>query len=51
MPSASAVIEEDMDETDCYHYSNVIMSALASQFTGVSIDGQPFVQAKIKENI
>ena len=32
------------------HYSDVIMSAIVSQITGVSFV-QPFVQAQIKENI
>ena len=35
---------------DARHYSDVIMSALASQIAGVSMV-QPFVQAQIKENI
>ena len=33
------------------HYSDVIMSMMASQITGISIVAQPFVQAQIKENI
>ena len=33
-----------------YHYSDVIMSAVASQITSVLFT-QPFVQAHIKENI
>ena len=33
------------------HYSDVIMSAIASQITDVSIVVQPFVQAQIKGNI
>ena len=32
------------------HYSDVIMSAMASQITGVSMFAQLFVQAQIKEN-
>ena len=31
------------------HYSDVIMNALASQITGVSIVAQPFLQAQIKK--
>ena len=33
------------------HYSDVIMSVMASQITSVSIFAQPFVQAHMKENI
>ena len=33
------------------HHSDVIMSVMASQITGISMVGQPFVQAQIKENI
>ena len=33
------------------HYNDVIMGAIASQPTGVSIFAQPFVKAQIKENI
>ena len=33
------------------HYSDAIMRAMASQITDVSMFGQPFVQAQIKENI
>ena len=33
------------------HYSDVAMSAMASQITGVWMFAQPLVQAQIKENI
>ena len=33
------------------HYSDVIISAMSSQITGVSMFTQPFVQTQIKENI
>ena len=33
------------------HYIDVIMSAMASQITGVSIFTKPFVKVQIKENI
>ena len=34
-----------------FHYSDVIMSAIASQIAGVSLFTQPFIQMQIKENI
>ena len=34
-----------------YQYSSITISGMASQITGVSIYGQPFVQAQVKENI
>ena len=39
-----------IDGTGLFRYSDVIMGAVASQITSVSIT-QPFVQAQIKENI
>ena len=33
------------------HYSDVIMSVMASQITGISLFAQPYVQVQIKENI
>ena len=39
-----------MNDVNVPHYSDVIMSSMASQITGVKID-QLFVQAQIKENI
>ena len=34
-----------------YHYSDVIMSAMASQIPASQLFTQPFVQAQIKESI
>ena len=33
------------------HYSDVIMGAMASQITSLTIFNQPFIKAQIKENI
>ena len=34
-----------------YHYSDIIMSAMASQITSLTIVCWPFIQVQIKENI
>ena len=41
----------DMDKIDPDHYSDAIMSMMASQMTGYQFFTQPFVQAQMKENI
>ena len=46
----SVVLELDDAFLSVLHNSYVIMSAMASQITGVSVFSQPFVQAQIKEN-
>ena len=33
------------------HYNDVIMSAMASQITSLTIFTEPFIQAQIKKNI
>ena len=38
-------------ESSSLYYSDVIVSAMASQITGVSIVSQQFVQVQIEENI
>ena len=42
---------EIMTEIGQYHYDDVIMSAIASQITSLTLFTQPLIKAQIKENI